>query len=119
MDLRQLALHSKNAEYNPRRFAACIMRIREPKTTALIFRSGKVVCTGAKTEEMSQTAGKMYAKAIKKLGYSVKMQDFKIQNCVASCDTKFSISLLGLSTGEHSKFCQYDPELFPGLIYRL
>jgi transcription initiation factor TFIID TATA-box-binding protein len=38
---------------------------------------------------------------------------------VASCDTKYSISLLGLSTGEHSKFCQYDPELFPGLIYRL
>jgi transcription initiation factor TFIID TATA-box-binding protein len=49
------------------------MRIREPKTTALIFRSGKVVCTGAKTEEISQTAGKMYAKAIKKLGYNVKM----------------------------------------------
>lgn len=51
LDLRKLALQSRNAEYNPRRFAACIMRIREPKTTALIFSSGKVVCTGAKTED--------------------------------------------------------------------
>jgi len=119
LDLRQIAMHSKNAEYNPRRFAACIMRIREPKTTALIFQSGKVVCTGAKTEEMSHSAGRLYAKAIKKLGYSVKFTDFKIQNCVASCDIKFGISLLALSSGEHSKFCSYDPELFPGLIYRL
>jgi transcription initiation factor TFIID TATA-box-binding protein len=61
----------------------------------------------------------MYAKQIKKLGYNCKMTDFKVQNCVASCDTKFSISLLALASGAHSKFCQYDPELFPGLIYRM
>ena len=95
------------------------MRIRDPKTTALIFRSGKVVCTGAKSEEIARTACKMYTKSIKKLGYNVGMVDFKIQNCVASCDTKFPISLIGLASGENSRFCQYDPELFPGLIYRL
>jgi transcription initiation factor TFIID TATA-box-binding protein len=105
IDLRQLALHSRNSEYNPKRFAACIMRIREPKTAALIFRSGKVVCTGAKSEEVARTACKMYAKSIKKLGYNVKMAEFKIQNCVASCDTKFSISLISLASGENSKFC--------------
>jgi transcription initiation factor TFIID TATA-box-binding protein len=51
LDLRKIAQNARNSEYNPRRFAACIMRIREPKTTALIFKSGKVVCTGAKSEE--------------------------------------------------------------------
>jgi len=86
-----VALHSRNSEYNPKRFAACIMRVREPKTTALVFRSGKVVCTGAKTEEIAEDACKIYAKQIKKLGYNCKMSDFKVQNCVASCDTKFSI----------------------------
>ena len=49
LDLRAIALHARNAEYNPKRFAAVIMRIKEPKTTALIFSSGKIVCTGAKT----------------------------------------------------------------------
>ncbi|XP_072616582.1 TATA box-binding protein-like 2 [Vulpes vulpes] len=48
LDLKKIALHAKNAEYNPKRFAAVIMRIREPRTTALIFSSGKMVCTGAK-----------------------------------------------------------------------
>ena len=51
LDLKTIALHARNAEYNPKRFAAVIMRIREPKTTALIFKSGKMVVTGAKTEE--------------------------------------------------------------------
>ena len=48
LDLKKIALHARNAEYNPKRFAAVIMRIRDPRTTALIFSSGKMVCTGAK-----------------------------------------------------------------------
>lgn len=54
------------------------MRIRDPKTTALIFSSGKMVCTGAKSEELSRDAARKYAKAIKKVGFSVEMKDFKI-----------------------------------------
>ena len=46
LDLKTIALKARNAEYNPKRFAAVIMRIRDPKTTALIFRSGKMVVTG-------------------------------------------------------------------------
>ena len=49
LDLREIALKAKIAEYNPNRFAAVIMRIKEPKTTALIFSSGIMVCTGART----------------------------------------------------------------------
>lgn len=103
LDLRRIAQNARNSEYNPRRFAACIMRIREPKTTALIFKSGKVVCTGAKSEEICQTSSKLYAKAIQKIGYKVTVQDFRIQNVVASCDVKFQVSLEGLAM-EHHKF---------------
>ena len=98
LDLRQIALKAKNAEYNPKRFAAVIMRIKEPKTTALIFSSGKMVCTGARSEEDSRKAAKQYAKIIRKLGYEVSFKEFKIQNIVGSCDVKFQISLEGLST---------------------
>jgi transcription initiation factor TFIID TATA-box-binding protein len=78
LELSTIALNCINAEYNPKRFAAVIMRIREPKTTALIFSSGKMVCTGAKSEELSRDAAKKYAKAIKKVGFNVEMKDFKI-----------------------------------------
>ncbi|KAG2500885.1 hypothetical protein HYH03_001645 [Edaphochlamys debaryana] len=94
------------------------MRIREPKTTALIFASGKMVCTGAKSEDDSRTAARRYAKIVQKLGFPATFKEFKIQNIVGSCDVKFPIRLEGLAYA-HSLFASYEPELFPGLIYRM
>merc|ERR1711865_230951 len=110
LDLKTIALHARNAEYNPKRFAAVIMRIREPKTTALIFASGKMVCTGAKSEEYSKLAARKYARIIQKLGFPAKFTDFTIQNIVGSCDVKFPIRLEGLAL-EHSQYSSYEPEL--------
>lgn len=118
LDLKRIALHARNAEFNPKRFAAVIMRIREPRTTALIFSSGKMVCTGAKSEEDSRLAARKYARIIQKLGFQAKFLDFKIQNMVGSCDVKFPIRLEGLVL-THGQFSSYEPELFPGLIYRM
>ncbi|KAJ3673575.1 hypothetical protein LUZ60_005567 [Juncus effusus] len=102
LDLKRIALHARNAEYNPKRFAAVIMRIREPKTTALIFASGK-----------------MYARVIQKLGYPAHFKDFKIQNIVGSCDVLFAINNRKLADSRHGAFISYEPEIFPGLIYRM
>lgn len=118
LDLKRIALHARNAEYNPKRFAAVIMRIRDPKTTALIFASGKMVVTGAKSEDHSYHAAKKYARIIQKLDFPVKFSDFKIQNIVGSCDIKFPIRLEGLAFS-HGHYSSYEPELFPGLIYRM
>ena len=118
LDLKRIALNARNAEYNPKRFAAVIMRIRDPRTTALIFSSGKMVCTGAKSEEDSRLAARKYARIIQKLGFPAKFKEFKIQNMVGSCDVKFPIRLEGLML-THGQFSSYEPELFPGLIYRM
>ena len=131
LKLRQIALQAKNAEYNPKRFAAVIMRIKEPKTTALIFSSGKMVCTGAKSEDDSRKASRKYAKIIKSLGFKVEFKEFKVQNIVGSCDIKFQIHLnkLNLHLGKLNSnnpsnkgkkyVCHYEPEIFPGLIYHM
>ncbi|KXT05538.1 hypothetical protein AC578_3747 [Pseudocercospora eumusae] len=110
LDLKTIALHARNAEYNPKRFAAV--------TTALIFASGKMVVTGAKSEDDSKLASRKYARIIQKLGFNAKFTDFKIQNIVGSCDIKFPIRLEGLAS-RHHMFSSYEPELFPGLIYRM
>ena len=118
----EIGRNGRNVEYKPKRFAAAIMRIRNPKTTALIFRSGKMVCTGAKSEQDSLIAAKNYAKKLKKIGNKqVKLDDFKIQNIVASHDVKFAIKLesLLLKSEEGGIKCRYEPELFPGLIFRM
>ncbi|KAH9514834.1 hypothetical protein Btru_023755 [Bulinus truncatus] len=118
LDLKTIALRARNAEYNPKRFAAVIMRIRDPRTTALIFSSGKMVCTGAKSEDQARLAARKYARIVQKLGFPAKFMEFKIQNMVGSCDVKFPIRLEGLVL-THAQFSSYEPELFPGLIYRM
>eukprot|EP01083_Nonionella_stella_P032088 87809_1 len=118
LDLKEIAIRARNAEYSPKRFAAAIMRIRDPKCTALIFHSGKLVITGARNEKLAKHAAKMFTRILQKLKFNAKFHDFKIQNIVASCDIKFPVRLEGLAF-EHDDFCSYEPEIFPGLIYRM
>lgn len=71
LKLMYINTRTRNSEYNPARFTGLIMRIREPKSTALIFRSGKLVCTGAQCEEDSYLAARKFARIIQKLGFPV------------------------------------------------
>ena len=87
------------------------MRIREPKTTALVFASGKMVVTGAKSESACRLAGRKYARIIQKLDFAVQFDDFRIQNIVASADVGFAIRLEELAMS-HGSFASYEPELF-------
>lgn len=93
MDLKEVALRARNAEYNPKRFSAVVMRIREPRTTALLFGSGKMVVTGARSEESARyykeislnnktgfrLAARKHARIVQKVGFSdVKFKEFKV-----------------------------------------
>lgn len=119
LDLKQIALRCRNTEFNPRRFAAVIMRLREPRATALIFQSGKICVTGAKSVHNSTLAAQRFAYIIEKVGFKPQPTiDFKVQNVVGTLDVGFPIRLEGLVYA-HSTFASYEPELFPGLIYRL
>ena len=131
LNLKEIALQCTNSEYNPSRINAVIMRIKEPKTAALIFNSGVIIVLGARDEENSKKAAKIFAKNIKQLGYDVKFKDFKIVNIVATCDLKFPIKLTKLSLELNAKLsnnpknnsdkkqCFYEPDTFPGLIYHM
>jgi transcription initiation factor TFIID TATA-box-binding protein len=94
------------------------MRIREPRTTALVFKSGKMVITGAKNSQESQTAGKKYTAIIQKVGFDATFRDFKIQNISGTCDAGFPIKLESLLYA-HPSNSTYEPEIFPGLVYRM
>ncbi|KAL0387126.1 UNVERIFIED_CONTAM: TATA-box-binding protein [Sesamum radiatum] len=118
LNLAEISLKTKNSEYNPKRFSAVIMRIKEPKTTALIFASGKIVCTGAKTEQESRLAARKFARVVQKVGFPARFSGFRIQNMVGSCDVKFPIRLENMVCG-HGVYSVYEPEIFPGLIYRM
>lgn len=121
IDLRLLARKARNCEYKPSRFAAAIMRIREPRTTALIFASGKIVVTGAKSESQSRLASRKFAKVVYKCGFDkARFNNFKIHNLVATCSLSFRVNLVRFAHSQaHYKFIQFEPELFPALVYRM
>ena len=124
LNLNEIALQLKNTYYDPKRFTGLIMRIKEPKTTALIFPNGNLVCLGAKNEEVSKKACRRFAKMIKNLNYpisDIKEMNFKIRNIVSSSKVNFKIPLMKLYIHMKKYKCRvtYEPECFPGLIYRL
>merc|ERR1719356_1395815 len=69
---------SRNSEYNPKRFAAVIMRIREPKSTALVFSTGKIVITGAKTGSDAWISARKYVRILQKLEYPAKFSGYTV-----------------------------------------
>ncbi|XP_047464999.1 TATA-box-binding protein-like [Mugil cephalus] len=117
LDLDLIACKSWNVEYNPKIYKALVMRIREPRATALIYKNGNLVCTGAKSVEQSLLAARKFARIVQKLGFPVASLDFKIRNMVATCST-FPVCLDQLATSHH-QLCSYEPELFPGLFYKI
>jgi transcription initiation factor TFIID TATA-box-binding protein len=117
LDLRSIALHKPFVEYNPQKFAAATLRIKYPRTTALAFASGNMVCTGAKTEIESRLASRKYVRILQKHGIPVSFRDFKIQNIVASAEVPHTLKLLELSR-TYGPYVSYEPDLFPGLVFR-
>lgn len=111
LDLSSLARCSINIEYNPRRFSACIIRQKNPRTTCLLFNNGYGVCSGAKSVSLSKKAARRFARRIQQCGYNVRFDDFQIRNIVASHSTDMALDLCTLPG-------TYTPELFPGLTYR-
>jgi transcription initiation factor TFIID TATA-box-binding protein len=117
LDLRAIALEKAFIEYNPQKFAAATLRIRAPRTTALAFASGNMVCTGAKTELESRLASRKYVRLLQKHGIPVSFRNFKIQNIVASAEVPHPLKLLELSRS-YGPYVSYEPDLFPGLVFR-
>jgi len=121
LELKKIAMAARNAEYNPRRFSAVIMRVRDPKSTALVFKSGRLVVTGTTSKEQALQAARKFGRIIKKVGYSdVVLKGFRVENIVSTFKVPFPIHLeqlyKNLPTVTHS---QYEPEVFPGLICRV
>lgn len=87
LDLHHIAVQTMNAEYNPAKFPGLIVRIRHPCATALMFRSGRVVMTGTKTETDCDVAAKKFARLLFELNYfHVTIKDYKICNIIATND---------------------------------
>ncbi len=107
-----------NTEYNPKKFPGLVYRTKRPKTSTLIFSTGKMVCTGAKSSKNARKAVRKVVRDLKKNDIIVLNEPkITIQNMVASGALQKNVDLeLAADLLEN---VMYEPEQFPGLILRM
>ena len=117
-DLYAIIKCNPGVEYRPETFPGLVYRLKKPKTSTLIFRTGKMVCTGAKSSKEAKKAIKKVVRELKDSGIIIPGKpEIKVVNIVSSAD------LLGRIELEEAAYSlgrtMYEPEQFPGLIYRV
>ncbi len=118
MDLDDITRKFPDVEYHPDQFPGLVFRLKIPKTATLIFTSGKMVCTGSKSEEMAKKAVKTVVQNLRKGGIKIKKDArVTIQNMVASINLGGKIHLE--QAARTLPRSMYEPEQFPGLIHRM
>jgi len=118
IDLNAVVKGNPGVEYRPEQFPGLVFRLKRPKTATLIFNSGKMVCTGAKSEKEARRAVMKVIKELKKIGIIIiHKPELKIVNIVASGNLG---GIIDLEKAAYTlRKTMYEPEQFPGLIYRM
>lgn len=119
LDLEAVAMDI-DAQFNPDQFPGLVYRIPDPHAAALIFRSGKIVCTGATSIPNVHEAIEIVFEKFSTLGIAVKENpSIEVQNIVTSGDLNERMNLNAIAIGIGLENIEYEPEQFPGLVYRL
>jgi transcription initiation factor TFIID TATA-box-binding protein len=124
IDLQAVVKAFPIVEYRPDVFPGLVFRTKRPRTANLIFRTGKMVCTGAKSEKEARRALKKVVRKLKKTGMVIRGKlHIKIQNIVASVILGGKVDLEGFykmgGKVDLGGRMMYEPEQFPGVIYRM
>ncbi|EFN68791.1 TATA box-binding protein-like protein 1 [Camponotus floridanus] len=117
LNLREIALNGSNVEYR-RENGMITMKLRRPYTTASIWSSGKVTCTGATSEIQAKIAARRFARSLQKLGFKVRFNNYRVVNVLGTCCMPFAIKITLFSV-HHKENADYEPELHPGVTYKL
>ena len=120
VDLEALSGDLEGVDFEPEKFPGLIYRTEESRATVLIFRSGKIVCTGAKSVEEVHRAIESAFEVFDDLGLRVNNNsEVAVQNIVVSGDLGEWLNLNAIAIGFGLEAIEYEPEQFPGLVYRL
>lgn len=120
IDLADISARIENCVLNRKKFPGAVFRIANPKAVCLVFSSGKIVLTGLREEEALDRAVFCIVNAMKDAGVKVNSCPLvTITNIVCSYDAKKNINLNKLVVTLNMENIEYEPEQFPGLVYRL
>jgi transcription initiation factor TFIID TATA-box-binding protein len=120
LDLDSVALDLDGVDYDPEQFPGLVYRTNDPEAAALVFRSGKIVCTGADSVDAVHQSIDIVFDVFTDLDIDVPDEpDVTVQNIVSSGDLGTRLNLNAIAIGLGLEHVEYEPEQFPGLVYRL
>ncbi len=118
LDLNEITRKFPDVEYHPEQFPGAVFRLKNPKTATLLFSSGKMVCTGSKSEELAVKAVNTVVQKLRKGGIKIKKNAVvTVQNIVSSINLQGRVHLE--KAARTLPRSMYEPEQFPGLIHRM
>ena len=120
LDLQSVAMDLEGADYDPEQFPGLVYRTTDPKSAALIFRSGKIVCTGANSTAAVYESLEFVFETLRALHIPIDDDpEVTVQNIVTSADLGADLNLNAIAIGLGLEHIEYEPEQFPGLVYRI
>ena len=119
IDLESVAVDLNDVDFNPEQFPGLIYRPETAEATCLIFRSGKISCTGGGSVGVAHETIQTAMEAFRELGIEVSEVDVTVQNVVLDADLGETLNLEAIAIGFGLEDVEYEPEQFPGLVYRL
>ena len=118
LPLDRIAIYLENTEYEPEQFPGLVYRLEEPKAAALLFGSGKIVCTGTQSPEQAKEATHKIIDELREADVEIgNKPEITVQNIVASSELGATLNLNRIAF--ELVGTEYEPEQFPGLVYRL
>ena len=120
IDLEMLSGKMKNYDLNKKRFPGAVLRLQNPKITVLVFSSGKVVITGIKSHDDFVRGLDNLLQKMKEAGVICHdTPEVAVTNMVCSYDIGKYINLNKVVITLNLEKIEYEPEQFPGLVYRI
>jgi transcription initiation factor TFIID TATA-box-binding protein len=120
IDLVEFSEKTGNCELNKKRFPGAVYRIADPKIACLIFSSGKIVITGVRDEKALADGLAIVIQSLQDAGITpLKEPRIAITNMVCSYNLDRYINLNRMTVALNVENVEYEPEQFPGLVYRI
>jgi len=112
-----LLLKKEGVEYEPNQFPGLVYRMKKPKLSFLVFSTGIMNCTGARSLNEAKNGIETMLKLFRQIGVKVYKPKMEIQNIVASAELGARLDLDAIAFNLENS--EYEPEQFPGLVYRM
>lgn len=119
LNLKEIAMNGSNVEYR-RENGMVTMKLRQPYTTASIWSSGKITCTGANSEDQARIAARKFSRILQKMDEkykNIRIKNWRVVNVLGTCTMPFAIKITPFS--QAFKEASYEPELHPGVTYKI